>query len=40
MKDFAVSKEMVTEIRKGIDHYELLTKLELKQYRKYTRKLR
>ena len=39
MKDFAKSMEKITEIRKGIDHHDPLTKIELKQYRKYTGKL-
>ena len=35
MKDYARSMEKITEIRNVIDCHDPLTKLELKQYRKY-----
>ena len=34
MKDCAESMKKISDIRKGIDHYELLTKLKKEQYRK------
>ena len=39
MKDYAKSMERITEIRKGNDHHDPLTILELRQYRRYTGKL-
>ena len=36
MNDYAKSMEKRTETRKGVDCHDPLTKLELKQYRKYT----
>ena len=39
MKDYSNSMEWITEIRKGDDHHDPLTMLELRQYRRFTGKL-